>query len=75
MEATKLVERARDEVVGLGGLLTGLAKSVLEAGLEAEMSEHLGYDKHDPAGRNSGNSWNGTRSMTVFTDGGCPGSC
>ena len=69
--AEELVERSRDEgvdLVGPGGLLTGLTKNVLEAGLEAEMSEHLGHDKHDPAGRNSGNSRNGTRAKTVLTD-------
>jgi transposase-like protein len=32
------------------------------------MEEHLGYEKHDPAGRNSGNSRNGTRSKTVLTE-------
>jgi transposase-like protein len=32
------------------------------------MAEHLGYDKHDPAGRGSGNSRNGSRSKTVFTE-------
>jgi len=66
--AEGLVERSRDEGVDLfgpGGLLTGLTKNVLEAGLESEMSEHLGYDLHDPAGRNSGNSRNGTRAKTV----------
>ena len=69
--AEELVERARTdgvELVGPDGLLTGLTKDVLEAGLEAEMSEHLGYDKHDPAGDNTGNSRNGTRSKTVLTD-------
>ncbi len=70
--AAELVERARDEgvdLVGPDGLLTGLTKNVLEAGLEAEMSEHLGYDKHDPAGRERGsNSRNGTRAKTVLTD-------
>jgi transposase-like protein len=69
--AAELVERARTEgveLVGPGGLLTGLTKTVLETALEAEMSEHLGYDKHDPAGRNRGNSRNGTRSKTVLTD-------
>jgi hypothetical protein len=40
------------ELIGPGGLLTGLTKSVLVTALEAEMSEHLGYDKHDPMGRN-----------------------
>src|SRR5919199_216630 len=69
--AAELVQRARTEgveLVGPGGLLTGLTKTVLETALEAEMSEHLGYDKHDPAGRNRGNSRNGTRSKTVLTD-------
>ena len=45
-----------------------MTKNVLEAGLEAEMSEHLGYDRHDPAGKNTGNSRNGTRSKNVLTD-------
>jgi transposase-like protein len=66
------VERARDEsveLVGPGGLLSGLTKNVLEASLEAEMSEHLGYDKHDRAGREKGsNSRSGTRSKEVLTD-------
>jgi putative transposase len=42
------------QLVGEGGLLTGLTKSVLETALEAEMSGHLGNDKHDPAGRTGG---------------------
>jgi transposase-like protein len=69
--AEELVERARTEgvdLVGPGGLLSGLTKTVLEAGLEAEMSEHLGYDRHEPAGKNSGNSRNGTRPKTLLTD-------
>jgi transposase-like protein len=69
--AQELVDKARAEgvdLVGPGGLLSGLTKSVLETALEAEMSEHLGYDKHDAAGRNRGNSRNGTRSKTVLTE-------
>ena len=69
--AQQLGEQARAEgveLIGPGGLLTGLTKSVLETALEAEMSGHLGYDKHDAMGRNSGNSRNGTRSKTVFTE-------
>jgi hypothetical protein len=68
--AQQLVDRARAEgveLLGPGGLLTGLTKTVLETALEAEMSEHLGYDKHDPQGRNGGNSRNGVRSKTVLT--------
>jgi putative transposase len=53
--AQQLVEKARTEgvdLVGPGGLLSGLTKTVLATALEAEMAEHVGYDKHDPAGRN-----------------------
>ena len=69
--AQELVEQARAEgveLVGAGGLLTRLTKSVLETALEAQMTEHLGYDKHDPMGRNGGNSRNGARTKTVFTE-------
>lgn len=69
--AQDLVARARSEgvdLVGPGGLLTGLTKTVLETALEAEMAEHLGYDKHDAAGRNGGNSRNGIRTKTVLTE-------
>jgi putative transposase len=69
--ARELVERARAEgvdLVGPGGLLSGLTKTVLETALEAEITEHLGYDKHDAAGRDGGNSRNGTRSKTVLTE-------
>jgi hypothetical protein len=69
--AEQLVEQARAEgvdLVGPGGLLGDLAKRVLEAGLEAEMTDHLGYDRHDPGGRDGGNSRNGTRTKTVITD-------
>ncbi len=55
-------------LVGPGGLLAGLTKTVLESALEAEMTEHLGYEAHDPAGHHSGNSRNGTRTKTVLTD-------
>jgi putative transposase len=69
--AQRLVDQAREQgvdLVGPGGLLTGLTKTVLETALEQELSEHLGYAKHDPAGDNSGNSRNGTRSKTVLTE-------
>jgi putative transposase len=69
--AQQLVDAARAEgvdLVGPGGLLAGLTKTVLETALEAEMSEHLGYEPHDPAGRNGQNSRNGTRSKTVLTE-------
>jgi hypothetical protein len=52
--AEQLVAQARDkgiELVGRDGLLSQLTKRVLETALKAEMSDHLGYDKHDPVGR------------------------
>jgi transposase-like protein len=70
--AEQLVEQARADgvdLVGPNGLLGQLTKKILEAGLEVEMDEHLGYPKHDPAGREAGsNSRNGTRSKTVTTE-------
>ena len=69
--AQRLVDQAKAEgvdLMGPGGLLSGLTKQVLETALEEEMADHLGYDKHDPVGRNGQNSRNGTRSKTVLTD-------
>ena len=43
---------------------------VVEDGLEGELDDHLGYAKHDPAGRNGGNSRNGYREKTVITEAG-----
>jgi putative transposase len=69
--AEQLLAQAKEhgvELMGPNGLLNQLTKNVLETALEAEMTEHLGYDKHDPSGRGSGNSRNGTRPKTVFTE-------
>ena len=52
---------------GVDGLLNQLTKAVLERALEAEMTEHLGYESGDPAGRGTGNSRNGGTSKTVST--------
>ncbi len=67
----ELVGRAQAEglqLTGESGLLQQLTKRLLESALEGEITDHLGYDKHDPAGRNGGNSRNGTRSKTVLGD-------
>jgi len=69
--AAWLVEQAQADgvnLVGPGGLLAELTKRVLELGSEIEMTEHLGYDKHDAVGRDGGNSRNGTRTKTVITE-------
>ncbi|MCX4471317.1 IS256 family transposase [Micromonospora sp. NBC_01655] len=66
-----LVDRARGDglkLTGEGGLLQQLTKRVLESALDGEITDHVGYDKHDPAGRGSGNTRNGSRTKTVLTD-------
>ena len=71
--AEQLVEQAKAdgvELVGPGGLLNGLTRTVLETALEVDMSEHLGYDKHESSGRNLGNSRNGSLPKTVLTEAG-----
>src|SRR5258707_4326302 len=65
------MERVRSEgleLVGDGGVLTQLTKIILERALEEERSEHLGYERGDPAGRRSGNSRNGTTPKRVATE-------
>jgi putative transposase len=69
--AVQLMDRARDEgvsLVGPGGLLAGLTKTVLESALDGELTEHLGYDPYEVAGHHSGNSRNGIRKKTVLTE-------
>ena len=69
----QLAGRARAEglrLTGEDGLLSRLTKVVVESALEGEMDDHLGYGKHDPAGRDGGNSRNGTRVKTLVTEAG-----
>lgn len=69
----QLVQQAKEAGVALSGpdgLLKVLTKTVIEAALDEEMAEHLGYDKHAVEGRNRANSRNGRRTKTVLT-----GSC
>jgi len=69
----QLTQRARAEglkLTGEGGLLQKLTKLVVESALDGEIDDHLGYAKHDAAGRNGGNSRNGKRSKTLLTEAG-----
>jgi transposase-like protein len=69
--AVELVRLAKEQglsLTGPDGLLKQLTKTVLETALSEEMTEHLGYEKHDPAGAGSGNIRNGTRAKTVLTE-------
>jgi putative transposase len=49
-----------EDLIGENGLLKQLTKALVERALQAELTTHLGYEKHDPAGHNNGNSRNGT---------------
>jgi transposase-like protein len=65
------VKLAREQglsLTGPGGLLKQLTKTVIETALDEELTEHLGYEKHDAAGKQTGNTRNGTRSKTVLTE-------
>ena len=67
--AEQLLERARSEgvsLVGPGGLLSGVTKTVLETALGEELTEHLGYEPHERVGAD--NTRNGYRAKTVLTD-------
>jgi putative transposase len=72
----ELMARSDDEGVQLtgdGGFLPEMIKAVLERGLEAELTDHLGYEKGDPAGAGSGNSRNGSTPKTLLTEVGSVG--
>jgi putative transposase len=69
--ADELLARAQTdgvELLGPDGLLSQVTKAVLERALAEEMTAHLGYDKHDPAGRGSGNSRNGVTGKRLLTE-------
>src|SRR3954447_9752722 len=67
----RLAGKAREgglALTGEGGLLAQLTKRLVESALEGEITDHLGYDCHDAAGRDGGNSRNGHRSKTVLSE-------
>ncbi|MGC1208855.1 MAG: IS256 family transposase [Ornithinimicrobium sp.] len=55
-------------LTGEGGFLPEMIKAVLERGMGAELTEHLGYRRGDIAGNGSGNSRNGTTPKTISTE-------
>jgi len=57
-----------EDVLGENGLLKKFTKALLERAMQVEMAEHLGYEKHDAAGDNSGNSRNGSSGKTLKGD-------
>jgi putative transposase len=71
LAAVELVRMAKEQglsLTGPDGLLKQFTKTVLETALGEEMTEHLGYEKHDPGGAGTGNIRNGTRAKTVLTE-------
>lgn len=67
-EMVRSAKERGEAVTGPEGLLKLFTKTVLEVALEEEMNEHLGYVKHETAGRNGANSRNGTREKTVISE-------
>lgn len=67
-ELMSRVDAGEVQLTGEGGFLPAMIKAVLERGLQAELTDHLGYERGDPAGRGSGNSRNGSTSKTVATE-------
>jgi putative transposase len=60
--------KSAEELLGQNGLLKQMTGRLLERMLEGELTDYLGYEKHDAAGHHSGNSRNGKNSKTVKTD-------
>ena len=50
--------KSPEDLIGEQGLLKQLTKALLERAMQAELTHHIGYEKHDPAGRGSGNMGN-----------------
>jgi putative transposase len=64
----KRAESGELALTGEGGFLPEMVRAVLERGLAAELTGHLGYERGDPAGRGTPNSRNGTSPKTVETE-------
>jgi len=62
------VDESGLRLTGEGGFLPALIKKVLERALQAELADHLGYEKGDPAGRGAPNSRNGSTGKTLLTE-------
>jgi putative transposase len=57
--------KSPEDVLGENGLLKQLTRAVLQRAMQAELTHHLGYEKHSPEGKNSGNSRNGESRKTL----------
>ena len=68
MAATGCGHACAGDLIGENGLLKQLTKAVVERALHAELTTHLGYEKHSPEGHNSGNSRNGVSAKQLKWD-------
>ena len=68
MELVKLIMAECESTGDIQAKLKRLFAGTIEQMLEAEMDEHLGYEKHSAAGNNSGNSRNGYGKKTISSD-------
>lgn len=66
-ELYALIDAGEARLEGKDGLIQQLIKAGLERGLQAELGEHLGYDKGDPEAALFPNSRNGSSPKTVAT--------
>ena len=57
--------KSPEDVLGENGLLKQLTRAVLQRAMQAELTHHLGYEKHSPEGKNTGNSRNGKSRKTL----------
>ena len=62
------IDAGNVQLTGEGGFLPEMIKAVLERGLQAELTDHLGYDKGDRAGNGTGNCRNGTTPKTISSE-------
>jgi putative transposase len=60
--------RTEEEIVGPGGLLSQLTKRLVERALEVELSDHVGYDRHQEPPGGAGNTRNGSTPKTLITE-------
>jgi len=60
--------KSPEEILGENGLLKQLTKAVLQRALQAEMTHHLGHEKHAPVSNKSGNARNGSSKKTLKGD-------
>src|SRR5262249_41856191 len=60
--------RGEEEIVGPGGVLARLTKRLVERALQAELTEYLGYERHQEPPGGAGNTRNGSTAKTIATE-------